>query len=265
MERPKIIIPKHWVRSSWEEKARENPLFAIMTTPDMADAKPEYFDEAHIEKFKEKGRVLFNKHVSKAIDLSGFKKQDSLIVEFGCGVGRILNKLVEEGISCAGVDISPTMLDHCRRMVPGVKSLHLCHAETAITDLDDEAATVVFSYAVLQHISSLNLFENSITEMCRILKPRGILAIQVNCEDFVDGDLSNPNKTENFESYSLHYKSGQLKTYMKHKQDNWSGVYIGIEKMKELLGRNRIEVQNIYYHNPKKLRALWVMGRKKPI
>ena len=50
-------IPKHWKRSSWEEKAKENPLYAIMTTDDMANAGPEFTDE-HVQQLDGKGSNL---------------------------------------------------------------------------------------------------------------------------------------------------------------------------------------------------------------
>ena len=107
-------IPKHWKRSTWEEKAKENPLYAIMTTDGMANAGPEFTDE-HVQQLMGKGRALFSKHIEPALKLSGFSKTDSFVVEYGCGAGRILNALVENGIACAGIDISPTMLELCRK------------------------------------------------------------------------------------------------------------------------------------------------------
>ncbi len=167
-------IPKNWKQSTWEEKAKENPLYAIMTTDGMAAAGPE-FTEEHVQQLMAKGRTLFKVHVAPAIHLSGFSIADNMVVEYGCGAGRILNALVEAGIECSGIDISPTMLELCRKLVPGVRSLHLCDPETGVTDLQSESATVVFSYAVVQHISRLSLYLNAVSEMCRLLKPSGIL------------------------------------------------------------------------------------------
>ncbi|MBI4605235.1 MAG: hypothetical protein HY721_25005 [Planctomycetes bacterium] len=48
-------VPEHWNTSSWEEKARENPLYAVMTTPDLLDADPESFSAEHLAPFFAKG------------------------------------------------------------------------------------------------------------------------------------------------------------------------------------------------------------------
>ena len=257
----KNVIPKHWKRSSWEEKARENPLYAIMTTSTMADAGPAFSDE-HVRQLMAKGRTMFTKHIEPAIALSGFSKVDSFIIEYGCGAGRILNALIENGYACTGIDISKTMLDLCRQLVPAVRSLHLCDPETGGTELKEESATVVFSYSVVQHISSLRVYLNAISAMCRLLKPSGILALQVNCEDFSHGGIGQPGRTENFEDHSLHYRPGEKHPYLKHSQDNWSGVYIGHDTLRSHLMRQGVHVANIYYHNPDKLRAMWFLGKK---
>ena len=254
-------IPKHWKRSTWEEKAKENPLYAIMTTDGMANAGPEFTDE-HVQQLMGKGRALFSKHIEPALKLSGFSKTDSFVVEYGCGAGRILNALVENGIACAGIDISPTMLELCRKMVPGVHSLQLCNPETGETDLGSECATVVFSYAVVQHISSLRVYLNALSEMCRILKPSGVLALQANCEDFSLGSITQPGRTENFEEYSLHYHPAEHQPYLKHDQNHWSGVYIGQERLRSYLAKHGVTVTDVYFHNPNKLRAVWFVGKK---
>lgn len=256
-------IPKHWKKSSWEEKARENPLYAIMTTRGMSEADAEKFSPAHVKALMDRGRDLYAKHVLPVINQSGFSKNESFIVEYGCGAGRILNAVVENGYSCAGIDISATMLKHCRDLVPGVQSLHLCHPETCKTDIEDDFATIVYSYAVVQHISSLRAYQNAIFEMCRILKPNGFLALQINCEDLSTGDLHHHGRTENFERYSLHWAPGESRPYLRHEHDHWSGVYIGYDLLQQILAEGGIDLLQVYPHNPNKLRAAWVVGIKR--
>lgn len=255
-------VPEHWYQNSWEEKARENPLFAVMTTPDLIDADPENFTEAHLGPFFEKGKRVFVDHVKPAIELSAFEKNESLLVDYGCGVGRVLRAVVEAGYACAGVDISATMLHHCRRLAPGVKSLHLLD-ENKRCDLESECATVVFSFAVVKHIARLAEFSIAVAEMCRLLKPRGILALNVNCQDFIGGDLARPERTENFETHSLHYAPGAGRPYKKRVYSTWSGVHIGFEPLKQLLQAGGVEVLKTYYHTAKKPKGIWVIGRKR--
>lgn len=255
-------VPKHWTQSTWEEKAKENPLFAVMTMPEMADAAADAFDEQHLDVFFAKGEALYSVHVAPLIAAEAeLPPERALVVEYGCGAGRILKSVVAAGRRAAGIDISPTMIEHCRRLVPEVQSLH-CLDEAGRSNLPDGCASVVYSYAVVQHIASLAQYVKAIDEMCRVLTPGGVLGLQVNCEDFVSGDFGQPDKTENFEDHSLHYRAGEAKPYRRHDQNNWSGVYIGDETLVQLLGDRGVTVERRYYHNPKKLRAVWYVCRK---
>jgi SAM-dependent methyltransferase len=251
-------VPKHWTQSTWEEKAKENPLFAVMTMPEMADAGADGFDEQHLDAFFAKGEALFAAHVAPLIAAA---PKRGLVVEYGCGAGRILKAVAGAGHRAAGIDISPTMIGHCRRLVAAAESLH-CLDEKGRTDLPDASASVVYSYAVVQHIASLEDYVKAIDEMCRVLAPGGTLGVQVNCEDFVSGDFDKRDRTENFEDHSLHYRADETKPYRRHDQNNWSGVYIGDNTLVRLLDERGVKVERRYYHNPKKLRAVWYVCRK---
>jgi SAM-dependent methyltransferase len=45
------------------------------------------------------------------------------VLELGCGAGRITRHLVAGADHVTGIDISPTMVDHCRRLFPGARFL----------------------------------------------------------------------------------------------------------------------------------------------
>jgi len=255
-EAKRNAIPRHWKTNSWEDKARENPLYAVMSTPEMEDAGAESFDASHLRLFFEKGRVLARRLVDPFIaDVPA----SGLVVEYGCGAGRILNALVEQGIDCAGIDISPTMLGHCARLVPGVRSLHLLDANGR-SDLPDACARLVFSYAVVQHIDRLSAYEAAIGEMCRLLRPGGRLVLQLNCEDYALARDGVFGRTENFEEHSLHYAPGCEEPAL-HRQSTWSGVYIGRARLVQRLARDGVEALEIEPFNPK-ARSVLVVGRR---
>jgi SAM-dependent methyltransferase len=249
-----IKIPKHWQTINWEAKAQENPLFAIMSTEQMADAPPDDFSPELLAPFFRKGEVLFSTWLEPL--LSGVSRDD-LIVEYGCGAGRILKAASAAGYRCAGVDIAPTMIEHCRTLVPDVANNLYCLDAEGRCELPSQSAAVVFSYAVVQHIATLSRYVLAIDEMCRILRPGGKLRMQVNCEDFQSGDLAAPWRTENFETYSLHFRPGESEPY-RHNQDAWSGVYVGYDYLRSLLAERGLVTTEVAYLNDRKLRAVWV-------
>jgi SAM-dependent methyltransferase len=52
------------------------------------------------------------------------------LVEFGCGTARDLHHLATSGLTCTGVDIQPTMIDHARIRHPNL-ALHVDDMRTA--------------------------------------------------------------------------------------------------------------------------------------
>jgi SAM-dependent methyltransferase len=254
-------VPEHWSSNSWEEKAKENPLFAVMTTPDLIDADPEQFSPEMLETFFAKGRRVFSAHIAPRIPLIDTGVAVPYLVEYGCGVGRILKAVLEAGYPCSGIDVSPTMLRHCESLVPGVKSLHLLD-ERNHCDLPDESADLVYTFAVLKHIHRLSIYEAAVHEMTRVLKPGGVLLINVNSGDYQYTDIDHPNRTENYETYSLHFEPDASAPYQRRDYTTWSGVYIGHQWLRDRLADGGVTVREVYYHTPKKKQGIWMVGTK---
>ncbi|SNR66702.1 surface carbohydrate biosynthesis protein [Humidesulfovibrio mexicanus] len=253
----KVKVPKHWSVNSWEEKARENPLYAVMTMEEMADAGPDNFSEQHLALFFEKGRKLAEKWVLPSL---AHAPEKGLVLEYGCGAGRILKALVDRGIACGGIDISQTMLEHCRRLVPGVARL-ACLSPVGDAVLEDGCARIVYSYAVVQHIDRLSAFDKAVSEMCRLLAPGGILVLQVNCEDYTLAAGGVLGRTENHEDHSVHYPPGSSRGSV-HRNSTWSGVYIGHDRLCALLRQGGVAVDRVVPFNDKKPRAQVYFGTK---
>ena len=94
-----------------------------------------------------------------------------LVVEYGCGVGRLLIPMREHFDAALGVDISPSMLgrlrDNCaERGVTGVR--------TALATDDwpkDVRADLVYCWAVFQHIASAAVIQGVLNNIARAVKP----------------------------------------------------------------------------------------------
>jgi len=257
MAKDRYKRPEHWLASDWEAKARENPLLAIMTVEEMAAAPSREFSPELTAEFFERGRRLYERELKPHLQQVD---PTSLVVEYGCGAGRIMNALIEDGRRCAGIDISPTMLELCRSLTPKAETVWLLD-EHGRCEAPDASAGFVYSYSVLQHIQSLSAYTTALDEICRILAPGAVAALQVNCEDFKDGPDCG-YRTENFETHSLHFRPTKTGPYKRHEQDQWSGVYIGYQVLSDLLAERGVTVEAWRYHTPDKPRAIWVTARK---
>ncbi len=255
-------IPSHWGDADWEKKARENPLHAIMTVPEYRDLTLDDLAAGPPPAFLEKGRDIYRRMVEQFLAPDERARRLDMF-DYGCGAGRIMNAVFEAGHGANGADISPTMIEACRAVVPAA-GLTAVVDEQGQIPAADEAFDVVYSFAVVQHIKSLTAHDRAIDEMIRILRPGGLLSIQVNCEDFECGGDDAPGFTVNFEDCSVHFKTAEEGPARVHEQDNWSGVYIGLDRLLAQLGRGGVRVEHVWNWNPKKRRAMVFVGRKSP-
>ncbi len=238
----------NWRTKSWEEMAQENALAAVMTTPDMMASSG--LTDARLSDFFSRGRDIFQRHIMPV-------PSDGLIVEYGCGAGRILRAVANEGYACAGIDISPTMVDLCRRFVPSAET-HLL--EKGRTPLPDGCASLVFSYAVVQHIALLSDYEKAFGEMCRLLRPGGVLKVQVGTDDFRKG-FERQGRTQNEETYSVHFTPAGAR--YERQQDNWNGVCIGADAQILILAKHGVVFDGWRFHKPDKpSRVVWLTAHR---
>lgn len=248
-----------WRDASWEEMAQQNPLAAVMTTEEMVDAPSDAFTPEQLEEFFTKGRREVKRHLVPLLRNLPAPPQQLRVVDYGCGAGRLLRTVAGLGYRAVGIDISPTMIKHCARLVPKAEALHVLDADGRCA-MVSETADLVYSYAVVQHISRLSRYITAFDEMCRVLKPGGVLAVQVVTDDFLSGDLGKPARTENYEDHSLHVPI-EGEPY-RREQDNWGGVHIGHDRLTSLLADRGVSIDRWYFHKLSRLRPVWVVGRK---
>ena len=123
-----------------------------------------------------------------------YVSKDSAIADVGCGYGRVLKMLKEEGYSdLAGYDFSPLMIERGKRECPDVL---FCTMEEGRIPRKDESADAVILFAVLTCIVSDEEQEALIREIRRVLKPGGILYVN----DYLLGtDERNLNRYKQYE------------------------------------------------------------------
>ena len=93
---------------------------------------------------------------------------DDLILDAGCGYGRVAERLLSRGAKVVGVDISRKMTSYCHRELQG----DFAGAVGDVGDLPfcDDSFDKVVSVGVLVHVESP---QQVIREFARVLKPGG--------------------------------------------------------------------------------------------
>jgi SAM-dependent methyltransferase len=115
------------------------------------------------------------------------------VLDFGCGPGYLLEKLVTKGITCTGLELSQESLDEARRRIGDHDNLkELVLVDGLPAPLPDEAFDVVFLIEILEHVLDRDLDLVS-REVLRLLKVGGMLVVTVpNQEDLQTGMVMCP-------------------------------------------------------------------------
>lgn len=115
------------------------------------------------------------------------------VLELGCGTGRVLAALAEDGHACTGLDASPEMLAVARRRLPVSVELH-------VADMRDFAlpgrcfALVCSAFRAFQHLACVEDQLRCLARVREHLAPGGCFAFDVFCPD--PGRLAQDEESE---------------------------------------------------------------------
>ena len=147
----------------WERFAREDPEHYIVTGVVTRD------------EFDRSGFITAERLLTESgVELT----PDSVVLEFGCGAGRVLLPMAEKCGRAIGVDISPTMLKH---MLERAEQRELSNVAAALVDEEwssDGTVTFAYSHLVFQHIADVQLIASALSRIANLLATDGRAHLQ---------------------------------------------------------------------------------------
>ena len=115
----------------------------------------------------------------------------SRILDLGVGTGREVTTLLDAGYDVTGVDVSPAMLDRCRRRA---RPIPLVEADfwgpLPVPDASFDAAIAL--HGTLAHPPDAEAIPRLGAEMARILGPGGLLVAEVPSPSWLDVAARDP-------------------------------------------------------------------------
>lgn len=162
------------MKDDWDSLARINAPYYIFTAPEFAD--PQTFDA---NKFFESGRRDVDDILAS---LSFVPNPRGVVLDIGCGLGRLTRRLDELFLKAVGVDVSAEMIARAKSLIPTV--------DFRVVDGVDLRAfangtfDVVFSFIVFQHLPNITLLFSYLKEISRVLKPNGSVLFQASTSVF---------------------------------------------------------------------------------
>jgi ubiquinone/menaquinone biosynthesis C-methylase UbiE len=157
-------------------------------TAKIFDSYERIWDTLAITKKNAMDSVLAEVKDEGEFDLSGEKIAETLkefitpgdiVLDVGCGIGRIEKHLAKYCAKIYAVDVSKRMVKHTKRRLKGLNNVYIYKTNGKDLSLfPDEKFDFVFSIIVLQHLEK----EDAVfylLEMYRVLKPSGKLYFNV--------------------------------------------------------------------------------------
>jgi len=159
-------------RDFWNEKARENALWYVSSY-----GPYEGRDEAD---FWRSGFAIWN-DLKKRI---GYTSQPNhVVVEVGCGVGRLSRAISPEVGTLMATDISSEMVNRADKL--GLNNVRFSVGDGfSLSQFNDGCADLVLAYCVFQHLPTKDILVGYVREMCRVAAPKGMLAFTIVPRDW---------------------------------------------------------------------------------
>ena len=159
-------------RRAWDDWARVDPLWAILTEPTAEQSEAAFFAS---------GRDAVEMILAEAQRL-GYPSRREVALDFGCGVGRLTQALASHFETTYGLDIAPRMIERAEQLAHdrGITSCRfLVHDDEDLRRFESGSVDLVCSLLVLQHLPSRDSITSYVREFVRVLAPQGVAVFQL--------------------------------------------------------------------------------------
>lgn len=176
-EYPQIV--KDRSGEDWEELARREPYFAVLTHDDLLGVQS---SDVATTAFFETGEADVASLLAAIATALNREVPLTAALDFGCGVGRLTLPLARRAERVVACDIAPTMLTHARQNAEQAGLHNVTFLESpALSELPGNQFDFICTLLVLQHIPPTTGYE-IIRTLLRLLAPGGIAALHLTFE-----------------------------------------------------------------------------------
>jgi SAM-dependent methyltransferase len=159
------------MRRDWDERARKNAFHYIAS----------WRREWDVDSFLASGEKDFARLVAPALERALISASGKVMIELGCGAGRMTRSFARRFARVYAFDVSQEMLQKARRMHSDQNNVMWLLGNGAdLSCVRTGVADFIFSYLVLQHLPAKALVIQYVREMLRVLKPGGAFLFQFN-------------------------------------------------------------------------------------
>lgn len=159
-------------REFWNSKAKANPYWYISSFGP--------YEGRDLKGFWQSGETIW-KEIKSACGYA--PRGDDVIVEIGCGVGRLTRAIAPEVGIVHSFDISEEMLRQAKMNVPANVDLHVAQGNS-LRLISSSHADFTLAYCVFQHLPTISDLREYLAEIVRVAKRGGMIAFTMNERDW---------------------------------------------------------------------------------
>ena len=161
------------MREDWDRRARENAEHYVQTENREWNQR-EFFRSGELNVANE---VMPDMH---GICGGSRSPLDLVMLEIGCGVGRMTRMLARIFGRVTAVDVSSEMIERAAANLSDFDNVSLVLGDGAtLSSLGDGTHDFAFSFIVFQHIPSVEVISSYCREVHRVLRPGSLFKFQV--------------------------------------------------------------------------------------
>jgi SAM-dependent methyltransferase len=220
----------------WDERARENAEYFV---DDRLDYRTGAYAADDPDDFWSKGERDFDA-ILAAVDAPAIGPDDVLL-DVGCGVGRMTRAAARRAGRVIGIDVSAEMVGRARETLRDVDNVELLVGDgTSLGGVEDASVDVVFSVVVFQHIPDPEVTLGYVREIGRVLRPGGWAAFQVS-------DDPEVHRREHARPSGLRRVVGRLRRSIPQGQDDpaWRGSAVDVGRLEQVANASGTTVENV--------------------
>jgi SAM-dependent methyltransferase len=168
------------MQAYWDEKAREDAFYFVDNRLD--------YGSPDVERFWAGGEEA----LSLLLEIAGASiGPDDVIVDIGCGLGRLSRAAASRAAHVRAIDVSEEMLQRAKELNAELRNVDWIHGDgRTLRPIEDASVDGCISLVVFQHIPDPAITLGYIREMGRVLRPGGWAAFQLS----TDPSIHRPNQ-----------------------------------------------------------------------
>ena len=159
----------------WDARAREHALFFVDNRLD--------YGNPDVERFWVDGE----RALDQMLDTVGARVAGTdVVVDIGCGVGRLTRALAARARHVIAIDVSREMLMRARELNRALTNVEWRHGDgKTLTGVDTGSVDACVSHVVFQHLPEPALTLGYVRDIGRVLRPGGWAAFQLSTDPSV--------------------------------------------------------------------------------